>query len=132
MPYASRLLRLVGQFLDALVGAGPLVVAALAIPGFAVAGSEIGGAILFLGALGWMLFYYFFADGLGEGQSFGKRWLGIRVIGIDSGQPCTFGQSFVRNLLLAILGPIDWIFIFGNRHQRLGDILARTVVVVAE
>jgi uncharacterized RDD family membrane protein YckC len=29
-----------------------------------------------------------------------------------------------------ILGPIDWIFIFGDRRQRLGDKAAGTIVVV--
>ena len=28
-----------------------------------------------------------------------------------------------------LLGPIDWIFIFGDKHQRLGDKLAGTIVV---
>jgi uncharacterized RDD family membrane protein YckC len=30
---------------------------------------------------------------------------------------------------LAILGPIDRIFIFGERHQRLGDKAAGTIVI---
>lgn len=46
-----------------------------------------------------------------------------------TGAPCTYGQSFIRNLLLAVLGPIDWIFIFGERHQRLGDKAAGTIVI---
>jgi hypothetical protein len=29
------------------------------------------------------------------------------------------------------LGPIDWIFIFGERHQRLGDEAAGTIVILA-
>jgi uncharacterized RDD family membrane protein YckC len=36
----------------------------------------------------------------------------------------------VRNILLSILGPIDWIFIFGERRQRLGDKAAGTIVVM--
>jgi hypothetical protein len=35
----------------------------------------------------------------------------------------------VRNISLLILTWIDWIFIFGERRQRLGDKLANTVVV---
>jgi hypothetical protein len=31
-----------------------------------------------------------------------------------------------------LLGPIDWIFIFGDRHQRLGDKIAGTIVVTAD
>jgi hypothetical protein len=32
-------------------------------------------------------------------------------------------------LLLNFLGWIDWIFIFGQRRQRLGDRAANTIVV---
>lgn len=45
-----------------------------------------------------------------------------------TGAPCSCGQSLARNLLLAVLGPIDWVFIFGERHQCLGDKLAGTIV----
>jgi uncharacterized RDD family membrane protein YckC len=73
--------------------------------------------------------YTLLADGLEGGQSWGKRMVGIRVVSMQTGTPCSFGQSFIRNLLLMILGPIDWIFIFGDRRQRLGDKLAGTIVV---
>lgn len=60
---------------------------------------------------------------------YSSRWLGMNVVSAYSGRPCSFGHSFIRNLLLALLGPIDWIVIFGERHQRLGDKAAGTVVV---
>jgi uncharacterized RDD family membrane protein YckC len=53
----------------------------------------------------------------------------MRVVDARSGMSCTFGQSFVRNVLLAMLGPLDWIFIFGEEHQRLGDKAAGTIVI---
>jgi uncharacterized RDD family membrane protein YckC len=80
----------------------------------------------------WAIFYYFFADALHGGQSFAKQWLGIKVVNAETGAPCTFGQSFLRNFLLAVLGPLDWIFIFGDRHQRLGDKAAGTIVIDAD
>ena len=123
--YASRSNRLFGQLLDGIIGAAPIFVAFLVtmvIPPL--------GTILMIGAIGWSFFYYLFADGFRDGQSFGKRWVGMHVISEETGQPCTFWQSFIRNLLLAILGPIDWIFIFGDKHQRLGDKAAGTIVVL--
>lgn len=84
-----------------------------------------------MAGIAWWIFYYFFADGLAGGQSIGKRWMGMHVINAETGAPCTFGQSFIRNLLLAVLGPIDWVFIFGDRHQRLGDKAAGTIVVAS-
>lgn len=122
---ASRADRLMGQILDALIGAAPLL-ASVVLSSF----SDALGAIAAMGAILWSVFYYLFADGFSGGQSMGKRWIGTRVVDANSGEECTFFQSFVRNLLLAILGPVDWIFILGQRHQRLGDKVAGTVVIV--
>jgi uncharacterized RDD family membrane protein YckC len=56
--------------------------------------------------------------------------MGLQVIDVRTGGPCTYGQSFIRNLLLLALGFIDWLFIFGATRQRLGDRAASTIVVV--
>jgi uncharacterized RDD family membrane protein YckC len=72
------------------------------------------GAVLLTGGVLWSMFYYLFADGFHGGQSFGKRWMGMRAIDATTGAPCSFGQSFLRNLLLAVLGPIDRLFISAN------------------
>ena len=122
--YASRSQRLLGQLLDGLVGASPLILAAI-LSSF---NDSIGSTGAMLG-IAWMIFYYFLSDGLPDGQSLAKRWLGMRVVSARTGAPCGFGQSILRNLLLAILGPLDWIFIFGDQHQRLGDMAAGTIVV---
>lgn len=123
-PLASRSNRLLGQLLDGLVAALPIIAG-----GIASSVSDTLGATLVMVGIAWSVFYYFFADGFPRGQSFAKRWLGMQVISATTGAPCTVGQSFIRNLLLAVLGPIDWIFIFGDRHQRLGDKAAGTIVV---
>ena len=126
---ASRFRRLIGQAIDAVIGFTPLVFAAIR------AGTEnsdgVWAASFMIAGIAWVGFYHFFADGLNEGQSVGKLWLGMRVIDARTGAPCTYYQSFVRNLLLSIAGPIDWIFIFGERRQRLGDAIAGTIVVEA-
>ena len=122
MNHASRTSRLLGQLIDAAIASIPVIV---------------GGIIAFIStvesifSLGGILSaaYLLFADGRENGQSIGKRMLNMRVIEEKSGEPCTYGRSFLRNVLLLILGPIDWIFIFGGKHQRLGDKLAGTVVV---
>ncbi|MFN8424345.1 MAG: RDD family protein [Anaerolineae bacterium] len=72
--------------------------------------------------------YALFADGLPGGQSIGKRILAIRVVDEATGAPCTYRQSFIRNLVLSIGSFIDALFIFGARRQRLGDLAARTIV----
>jgi uncharacterized RDD family membrane protein YckC len=124
LPYASRFNRLIGQIIDGLISGAPFILAAIFM-----SMNRFLGIVFMLAAAGWSFFYYFFCDGFSGGQSYGKRALGMHVIDAKTGAPCSFGQSFLRNVLLAILGPIDWIFIFGERHQRLGDMAAGTVVI---
>jgi uncharacterized RDD family membrane protein YckC len=122
---ASLPQRLAAQFLDGVVAAVPPVLAFLAT--FVL---HAVGIVLIVVACIFAFLYTLLADGLEGGQSYGKRMVGIRVVSMQTGAPCTFGQSFIRNLLLMILGPIDWIFIFGDRRQRLGDKAAGTIVVI--
>jgi uncharacterized RDD family membrane protein YckC len=75
--------------------------------------------------------YGLFADAMEGGQSFGKRMLDLRVVDEATKAPCTLGQSFIRRILLGVLGFIDMLFIFGDKHQRLGDKAAGTIVVPA-
>ena len=117
--------RLAGQFLDGLVASVPAITAFLLT--FVM---NRAGIVLIVITCLFAFLYTLFADGLEGGQSWGKRMVGIRVVSMRTGAPCSFGQSFIRNLLLMILGPIDWIFIFGDRRQRLGDKAAGTMVVV--
>ena len=112
-----------GQFLDGVIYCIIIVVGVILVTFAGL--TEVGvviGIIL-------SLLYYLFQDGLRNGQSYGKRIVRTKVIDSRNGSPCTFGQSFLRNLLIAILGFIDWIFIFGEKRQRLGDKLAKTLVV---
>jgi uncharacterized RDD family membrane protein YckC len=121
LAYASRPTRLLGQCVDGLVASAPFAIA-----------NFLGWGFLWIPAAIWAAFYLILGDGLHSGQSFAKQWLGVRVVDAQTGEPCTYGQSFIRNILLTCLGPIDWLFIFGDRHQRLGDKAAGTIVVTAD
>ena len=126
---ASLLQRLAARFLDGIVVSIP--VCALGYAGMRIYGTVAWpGGVLIAAAILFAMMYGLFSDGLPGGQSLGKRWVGIRVISADTGAPCSFRQSFVRNILLSFLGPIDWFFIFGERRQRLGDKAAGTIVIV--
>lgn len=78
--------------------------------------------------------YFTFFEGLRNGQTPGKRWLGIRVV-LDTGHAVTFGAAVARNLLRVadFLPPpylIGAIFVgLHPRGKRLGDLVAGTVVV---
>ena len=120
--------RLVGQIADALIAFLPLLVVGLLFG--LLTGNDLG-QFLMLPVVGFATFYLWFADGFAGGQSYGKRMVFTRVVDHTTHEPCTFGQSFVRNFMLTLLGPIDWLFIFGREHRRLGDHVAGTVVVDA-
>ena len=80
--------------------------------------------------------YFTFFEWLWNGQTPGKRWLKLRVIRED-GRPITFWEAFVRNLVRIFdmmpappLYSIGLISVFvSNRDQRVGDMMAGTVVV---
>lgn len=130
MTLASRSDRLLGQMIDGVIALSPFLGLVL-LSGLAPDGLEALIGMFTIPALLFCLGYLFFADALPGGQSFGKRMLEIAVVDRQSGQPCSAWQSFVRNLLLSIFGFFDWIFIFGEQHQRLGDKAAGTIVVDA-
>lgn len=74
--------------------------------------------------------YYLFKDSLPNGQSIGKRALGLSVIGAVTYQDCTWWQSALRNLVLVFLLPLEAVLALLNK-RRLGDALASTVVIDA-
>jgi uncharacterized RDD family membrane protein YckC len=91
----------------------------------------VGIVIVFLIVSG----YFAFFEWAWSGQTPGKRWLKLRVIRED-GRPVTFWEAAVRNLLRtfdmmpAPFYSIGLIAVFvSNRDQRVGDMVAGTVVV---
>ncbi len=82
----------------------------------------------------WAVLYFVLFEGLGNGQTLGKRTLGIRVRMAD-GTPLGLEAAILRNLLRPadmLPGPylvgLASIFL-SARAQRLGDLAAGTVVV---
>lgn len=78
--------------------------------------------------------YYIFFEMVWNGQTPGKRRLGIRVL-TTGGEPITLTHSLVRNLVRLIdflpssymLGAA--VMLLNGRAQRLGDLAAGTIVV---
>lgn len=117
-PLATLTQRLAAQIVDGVIYLALLALASLP---FGFSGAVVGAIAAGL--------YYLFQDGLSRGQSYGKRLFKTAVVDTRTGEWCGFLQSFVRNLLLGMLNIIDWIFIFGSKRQRLGDMLASTAVI---
>ena len=83
----------------------------------------------------WLGYFTYFEST--TGQTLGKRLLGIKVISIASGRPPDVGHALLRSVLRLL----DWLpalYLVGfiaaattTQRQRVGDILAETVVVRA-
>jgi uncharacterized RDD family membrane protein YckC len=150
----------VGQYLvDGLLTSVPLIVLMIGIfTAFVAAASSYadpaaggypadGGAVfgsMFMGALGliavvslvvhWLAFAWW--PSKHRGQTLAMRWFKLRIITEDGGQP-TLGALTVRWLLLVVdgfFGGLVGLIIMMNsaRHQRLGDSVAKTLVVRAD
>ena len=78
--------------------------------------------------------YYIFFEMLWNGQTPGKRWLGLRVLRSD-GTPITLTESIIRNLVrfidfLPAFYGLGVVVMFVNaQSRRLGDLAAGTLVV---
>jgi uncharacterized RDD family membrane protein YckC len=96
-------------------------------PGLAVA------IISVISVLGWFA-YFILLEGLWNGLTVGKKILGTRVRMAD-GTPVTFAAAMGRNLLrpgdfLPVAYLVGLAAMFTNpRSQRLGDLVANTIVV---
>ena len=79
--------------------------------------------------------YYVLFEGLRDGQTPGKRRMGLRVVQ-DGGYSVTFGVSTVRNIVRALDMQPGVFYVVGmvsaalsSRGKRLGDIVAGTIVI---
>ncbi len=114
-----------------------LLIAALIASILLSLGSIGGGIGLFLVALFAITWgYAAFCEAVFNGQTLGKRLVGIRVVS-DRGVPITGAQAVLRSLVGTIDGPIPFFYLLGlssmlltRKFQRLGDLAAGTMVVV--
>lgn len=83
------------------------------------------------------LIYFLIKDSLGQGQSLGKRIVGIMVIDIENNSRCTIQKSIMRNfisLLLSIFVPFigfliePTMIIASSKGSRLGDLASKVQV----
>jgi uncharacterized RDD family membrane protein YckC len=90
-------------------------------------------AIFGLLAFGFFWGYYVLFELLWNGQTPGKRWVGLRVLRTD-GTPITLSESLVRNLVRLVdfmpaLYGVGVVTMFINpQARRLGDLAAGTMV----
>lgn len=119
-PLATIGQRFTAQFLDGLI--------ALAFAAATYYAAKAAGLPLELAWASWLV-YLLVCDGLPGGQSLGKRVVRIQVVHAETGEPCGYGRSLLRNVSLGLFSPLDELTLLGSQRRRLGDFLASTRVV---
>ncbi|WP_116109303.1 RDD family protein [Lewinella sp. IMCC34191] len=86
------------------------------------------------GIIFYLILYFFFSEMLSRGQTVGKKILKLRIIRLDGEDP-TPADFLIRSMFLLL----DVVFtggvlavlliVTGSQNQRLGDLIARTVVI---
>lgn len=118
---------------------GAALVALLALAAFL---PDLNSAVAGLGAAAWtfLLFtlqsgYFFLFEWLGRGRTVGKRLVGLRVVRVD-GTPVSVESAALRNVIRVVDLQPGFTAILGlgmiaahPRSQRLGDLVAGTIVV---
>ena len=120
------MLILVGSLLGVMIVLGIL-------GGYGLTLGRLGAAFLLLGGFAVWTGYFIFFEGLRQGQTPGKRAVGIRVV-MDTGYAVTLSAAAVRNLLRTadflpppyLIGAV--LVALHPRAKRLGDMVAGTVV----
>jgi uncharacterized RDD family membrane protein YckC len=118
--------------LGGLALAGTLLLVLLARAGLSP--GRLGGAVIVMVGFGAWYGYFTFFEGLRNGQTPGKRALGLRVVS-DTGHAVSLSAAAVRNLLrLADFLPPPYLtgailVALHPRAKRIGDLVAGTVVV---
>jgi uncharacterized RDD family membrane protein YckC len=144
VPFHYRVAGFGSRFLAWLLDLGMLVLFLLAgamyLGTLEEARPGIGVALVMLWQFTLIWGYFLLFEWLWQGQTPGKRALGIRVITVE-GTSVTFVQSAVRNVLRVVDGLPVPFFLYGlgfavaacNREsRRLGDLAAGTLVVHVE
>lgn len=138
-PVGGRVLAALVDQLVSSVPAGLLVVAAVS----SFLGDATGFGVLFsllaFAAVAWALYYSFTKDGRPGGQSIGKKAMGLMVVHLQSGQPCSSSQSALRFLVMFLLSLVlgaGWlveliVLLIEPGGRRLGDFAAGTQVIEA-
>ena len=75
--------------------------------------------------------YFLIFEIITKGQTPGKKIFGLRTIRAN-GQPITFIQSIIRNVVRVTLDNMGLgviMMLFSKNHTRLGDMLASTIVI---
>ncbi|WP_067483885.1 RDD family protein [Actinomadura hibisca] len=97
-------------------------------------GSGLGGLLVLVGLIGYAAagIYLIYMEGT-TGQTLGKKQMGIRLVGAQTGQPIGFGGAFLRRIAHIADGFACYIGflwpLWDERKQTFADKICNTLVV---
>jgi uncharacterized RDD family membrane protein YckC len=125
MNYANWIQRVGASIIDAL----PVIVLEIIV---LAVGSAVVRVLFWLIALGITIYNRWIQAG-STGQSWGKKVVGLRLIGVQTGQPIGAGMAFLRDLchiVDSIICYVGYLFpLWDSKRQTLADKIVSTVVV---
>lgn len=146
---AERGTRFFARLLDGILIFAALIpmVVVFAMSGFALSSASKGGDTslmmlsLTLLVVPLALFAYQWSLIARQGQTLGKKWLGIKIVKLD-GSPVNFASGVVlRNWVMSMVGNVPYlgfvaslanvVMIFGQERRCLHDQIAGTKVILA-
>lgn len=133
---AGLIRRAVALVIDGVIAALTFLPVMMVLTALITDPESDGAQLLLAGILTlWMIGYFTILEAR-NGRTPGKRLLKLRVVAVD-GSPVAFQASLVRNLLRIVDGQPGGLFLVAAvmvgampSRQRLGDLAAKTVVIV--
>lgn len=130
--------RFLASIIDGIIGLGPVIFAALLGWVFNL-GQQSHATQVFnmIATTAWAFYYRFTKDARPNGQSIGKKICNLMVIDVETGAPCSLGQSMGRAAVLTfcnLIPLLGWlvepiIVLTTDDGRRFGDQAAGTQVV---
>jgi len=128
--------RVLATIVDAIVLAVGFWVMSALFGSTSVEGGQVGASLSGVAALASFILvfaYYIVLEGY-LGQTLGKMLLGIKVIREDTGEAPGLKAATIRTVMRIVDGLLSYLVAFiavlaSKKNQRLGDMLAHTLVV---
>jgi len=80
-----------------------------------------------LGLVTFIIYSLFFSKDIVNGQSIGKKNYKLQIV-TEKGKTVSLRNILIRNII-AILQPVDALYMINNNGKRLGDIICKTKVI---
>jgi uncharacterized RDD family membrane protein YckC len=130
--YSSWGRRVGAYLLDSLVLFVPLVILIVV---FAAADIWAGVVVAYVAVLVLPFVYFTVMHGGASGQTYGKRWLGIRVVSDETGNSIGYGRAFGRYAITVVFSIffipllLDYLWpLWDTKNQALHDKVVGSVV----